>query len=362
MSLWKTSLEPHPPPHRHQGDSRQCTTSVVLDGLNDKITMNPRVASPGTTFTQRMNKPMRKIPSSVHSTFIWTFVLALALLIPAPRAHAVSKEIIQLQTQVQQLQDALQHLQDTNDARMAVLQHLIEQTSDNVNHIGQSMNAIQQQLSSDNQSNQVSGQIQSLNDSVDELKTRLNQVNTTLQAIQSQLQNIQSQPAQQQPAAQPCQPGQPCPTPQTGGPQQPAQPQAPPVDQLYQSALTDYNGARYDLAGGEFQQLLQAYPQDNLAPNAIFYLGEIAFRKGDYANAITTWDQVLEQYPGSNKAPAAQLRKGEAEMRANQRDAAVRDFRSLVQRYPQSPEAQQARSHLNAMGVRVNPTKPTAYR
>jgi TolA-binding protein len=71
---------------------------------------------------------------------------------------------------------------------------------------------------------------------------------------------------------------------------------------------------------------------------------------------------VLEQYPGSNKAPAAQLRKGEAEMRANQRDAAIRDFRSLVQRYPQSPEAQQARSHLNAMGVRITATKPTAYR
>lgn len=301
---------------------------------------------------------------SIRKTLIVpSIVAALALLIPAPRAHAVSKEIIQLQTQVQQLQDMLQHLQDTDAQQMAVLQHLAQQTADGVSRLNQSMTALQQQVNAENQNNQVSGQIQSLNDSVDELKTRVSQLNTTLQAIQSQLQNIQAQPAAQTATCQPGQTGpngQPCQPSATNG--QPAQPQAPPADQLFQSAVTDYNGARYDLAAGEFSQLLQAYPQDNLAPSAQFYLGEISFRKGDFPTAIQNYDAVLEQYPGSPKAPAAQLRKGEAELRADQREAAIRDFRSLIQRYPQTPEAQQARSHLNGMGVRITPPKPSAYR
>ena len=67
------------------------------------------------------------------STPSFAALAAVVLFFPAFPAHAVSKEMIQLQTQVQQLQDAMQHLQQTNDERMGVLQHLVEQTADSVN-------------------------------------------------------------------------------------------------------------------------------------------------------------------------------------------------------------------------------------
>ena len=140
------------------------------------------------------------------------------------------------------------------------------------------------------------------------------------------------------------------------------QPAAPPVDDLYQGGLRDYNGAKYDVAAGEFSDVLKYYPQDNLAGNAQFYLGEIAYRQGDFKTAIKNYDAVLEQFAGSPKAPAAQLRKGLAEIDSNQRDTGIRDLRSLIQRYPQTPEAAQARSRLNGMGVRITPAKPSAYR
>ena len=110
--------------------------------------------------------------------------------------------------------------------------------------------------------------------------------------------------------------------------------------------------------------MLKFYPQDDLAGNAQFYSGEIAYRQGNYPAAVKGYDAVLEQYPGNNKAPAAQLRKGEALIATGQRDAGIREFRSLIQRYPQTPEAQQARSRLNGLGVRITPgtTKPSAYR
>ncbi len=56
---------------------------------------------------------------------------------------AVSKEMVQLQTQVQQLQDMVQHLQTSNDERMGVIVNLVQQNTDNVNRMMASVNALQ---------------------------------------------------------------------------------------------------------------------------------------------------------------------------------------------------------------------------
>jgi tol-pal system protein YbgF len=277
--------------------------------------------------------------------------------------------MVQLQTQVQQLQDALQHLQETQDQQLSVLQHVVQQMSDSVSHINSTVTTLQQQVQAQNEAgggkiDQVSTQMQGINDSVDALRTRIDKLSAQLQAVQSQLQNINTQPAAQQtnPNAQPGQPGQSGTDPNQAPQQQPPQQQqAPPVNDLYQGALRDYNSARYDLASGEFNDVLKYYPQDDLAGNAQFYLGEIAYRQGKYTDAIKAYGVVLQQFAGNPKAPASALRKGEAELALDQRDAGIRDLRALIGRYPQTPEATQARSRLNGMGVRVA-AKPTAYR
>jgi tol-pal system protein YbgF len=326
-----------------------------------------------------------------------TAVSALALLCPAPQAHAVSKEMIQLQSQVQALQDAVQQLQRSNDEQMGVLQHLVEQTADGVNRMNQAVTTLQNQMQAQEQSgggkiDQVSTQIQGLNDSVDELRTRIGKLDTELQAIQSQLQNVNTapaavpggqaaapgtpQPGGQAPApatppgAEPAAPtdaqGQPGMGGQAGGGQAAAAPpammqsSAPPLSQLYQSALSDYEGAHYRLASGEFSDVVRYYPQDELAGNAQFYIGEIDYRQTKYEDAIKAYDQMLEQFAGNPKAPAAELHKAYAELATSQKTAAIRDLRSLIARYPQTPEAEQARSRMNGMGVRIV-AKPSAY-
>jgi tol-pal system protein YbgF len=199
---------------------------------------------------------------------------------------------------------------------------------------------------------------------MDALRTRIDKLSAEVQAVQSQLQNITTQSAVQQQGGQPGQMGQPQGGDQ-GQPQQqqaPQQPQAPPVNDLYQGGLRDYNSARYDLAASEFADVLKNYPQDDLAGNAQFYIGEIAYRQGKYADAIKAYNVVLQQFAGNPKAPAAALRKGEAELSLDQRDNGIRDLRALISRYPQTPEASQARSRLNGMGVRPTASKPTAYR
>ncbi|HEX4311991.1 MAG TPA: tol-pal system protein YbgF [Acidobacteriaceae bacterium] len=302
---------------------------------------------------------MRKIVASLSSVFLFV------LLCSAPPAHAVNKEMVQLQTQVQQLQDALQHLQETQDQQLSVLQHVVTQMSDSLGRINATVTTLQQQVQSQNEAgggkiDQVSTQMQGVNDSMDALRTRIDKLSAEVQAVQSQLQNITTQSAVQQQGGQPGQPqggdqGQPQ---QQQAPQQ----QAPPVNDLYQGGLRDYNSARYDLAASEFADVLKNYPQDDLAGNAQFYIGEIAYRQGKYADAIKAYNVVLQQFAGNPKAPAAALRKGEAELSLDQRDNGIRDLRALISRYPQTPEASQARSRLNGMGVRPTASKPTAYR
>ena len=133
----------------------------------------------------------------------------------------------------------------------------------------------------------------------------------------------------------------------------PAASQAPPLQETYQAALRDYNSGRFPVAQGEFQDILTYYPQEDLAGNAQFYLGEIAYQQKDYAGAIKAYNAVLEGFSGSTKAAAAQLHKGLALLQSGKHDAGVRELRALIQRHPQTPEATQARNKLNAMGVRI---------
>jgi tol-pal system protein YbgF len=298
-------------------------------------------------------------------------VLLLSVTALPPRAHAVAKEIIELQTQVSQLQDMISQMKQSNDERMGVLLHMVQQNADSITRMTTQVGAMQQAMSSQNENQQLSGQMQALNDSVDELKTRIGKLDATLQSMQAQLQNVQNPST-----TGPTQPAGPAPS-GPGGMANNAPPAsnlapqpsagdgagapAPPLQQTYQAALRDYNSAKYDLSNSEFSDVVKNYPQDDLAGNAHFYMGEIAYRQGKYPQAVKQYDVVLEQFAGNPKAPAAQLRKGESLLQTQQREAGAEELRSLIQRYPQTPEAAEARSKLNGLGIRITP-KPTAYR
>lgn len=289
-----------------------------------------------------------------------------ALLSLAPlRAHAASKEIIALQTQVQQLLDMVQRMQSTIDTRFGVLQHLVEQTADNANQMTQTVNALQQKLNQQNEGlsgkiDTASGQVQSLNDSVDELKSRIAKLDKSISDLQNQLQNIQSAP----PAG--AQPG----TAPTGAPAGPEGGTAPgttssptssapppnampPLKETFQAGLRDFNAAKYNVAQGEFQDVVHYYPMDELAGSAQFYLGEIAYRQQDFAEAIKDYNAVLEGFSGNSKASAAQLHKGFALIQQGKKEAGIHELRLLIQRHPQTPEASQARNKLSALGART---------
>jgi len=263
--------------------------------------------------------------------------LTAGLWLGASPAWGVSKEMVQLQTQVQQLQEQMTAMQRSFDERMGVMNNLVQQSADATNKATAAMNALQitlqkQQSDASGRSDQLSGQIQALNDSIDELKVRLAQVSKQLQDLQSAQQSQAAAIAQQQQ-------------------QQQAQQNAPPPDVLYNNAIRDYTGGNNDLATQEFSQYVQFYPNTDLAGNAYFYLGEIEFKQGNYQQAVQSYDQVLQNFPSGNKAASAQLKKGFALIELGKQDDGVDELRHVIQRYPHSPEALQARDRLRKLGV-----------
>jgi TolA-binding protein len=304
---------------------------------------------------------------SIHLRQGLLAIAALVLLFgpAATPAHAVSKEMVELQTQVQQLLDAVQRLQSTMDARLSVLEHLAQQTADQSTQVTTAVTALQQKINAQSDAvsskvDSVSGQVQSLNDSVDELKARIAKLDKSMQDLQTQLQAMQAAQAQQQPGAtgpggsaaqggQDQGPGMPsgaAPGP-TGGQQ------APPLQETLQAGVRDYTAGRYQVAQGEFQDVVHYYPLDDAAGTAQFYLGEIAYQQKDYPAAINEYNAVLEGFSGNAKASAAQLHKGFALIATDKRDEGIHELRSLIQRHPQTPEARAARSKLTAMGVKT---------
>jgi len=265
------------------------------------------------------------------------FALFSAIWIVASPAWGVSKDMVQLQTQVEQLQQQMTAMQRAFDERMGVMKNLVEQDTDAVNKVAAALTALQatlqkQQTDGGSKTDQLSGQIQALNDTMDEIKVRLAKVAKQLEDMQAAQQSLAAQQA-------------------TTQAQQQAQASAPPPDVLYNNALRDYNGDKNDLALQEFSDYVKFYPNTDLAGNCYFYLGEIQFKQGNYQPAMQSYDQVLQNFPSGNKAASAQLKKGFSLLELGKQDDGVVELRRLIQRYPHSPEALQARDRLRKAGV-----------
>jgi tol-pal system protein YbgF len=264
-------------------------------------------------------------------------LVAIILSLSAGPVSGASKEMIQLQTQVQQLQEQMTAMQRSFDERMGVMKNLVEQDTDAVNKVANALTTMQsiiqkQQADSGAKADQLSGQVQALNDTMDELKARLAKVSKQLEDMQANQQSL----AATQSAAQA---------------QQQAMASAPPPDVLYNNALRDYNGGKNDLALSEFSDYVKFYPNTDLAGNCYFYLGEIQFRQSNYQQAAQSYDQVLQNFPSGNKAASAQLKKGFALIELGKQDDGVNELKHLIQRYPHAPETVQARDRLRKLGV-----------
>ncbi|SDJ69216.1 tol-pal system protein YbgF [Microbulbifer yueqingensis] len=69
----------------------------------------------------------------------------------------------------------------------------------------------------------------------------------------------------------------------------------------YQASFGLAREGNYDGASAKFKQLLEDYPNGKYAPNANYWLGEIALVQGDLEEAREWFTALLDGYPNSSK-------------------------------------------------------------
>ncbi len=278
---------------------------------------------------------------------------------PAP-AGAVAREIIELQTGVTQLIQGQQNMQTEITQNAAVQRTLIEQSLDAVNKLNTSMAAVQKttqdfSAASGARLDTMGTQVQGLSDNVADLQARLGKLDQKLTDVQNTLQNVDSKLASPAPGSAPptamSGSGGPMPTIAPGGPSASASGPPASADVLYSNALRDINGKHYDLATQEFQDYMKYYGDTDLASNAQFYLGEIAFMQNQFQLALDSYNKVIENFPKSFKTASARMRKGFCLAELGQKASAVRELRAVVRLYPGTDEAKRAAAKLREMGA-----------
>jgi tol-pal system protein YbgF len=284
---------------------------------------------------------------------------------PRP-ALAVAREIIELQRDVTSILQGQKDLATQMTQDHTVTKTLVEQSSDSVNKLSATMSGLQKsvqdvQANSGARLDTMSTQVQGLSDNLEEIKSRLGKLNQQLVDLQNTVQTLDSKlSGGSAPATNPS------PNPGAGssssgfapatGSVNPSGP-APSADTLYSNGLRDITSGKYDLARSEFQDYLKFYGDTDLASNAQFYLGEIAYSQKQFDQAVAEYDKVLTNYPKSFKLAPARYKKGIALIDLGQKTAGVRELREVVKRYPSTEEDRRARAKLKELGVAITATR-----
>lgn len=97
--------------------------------------------------------------------------------------------------------------------------------------------------------------------------------------------------------------------------------------------------ARYDEAGAAFRNFADTYPKDDLASQAVYWVGDIAYVQKDYANAARSFAEVIKKYPTSLRAPDSMLKLGQSLIAAGQKKEGCTALAALPDKYPKAAKA-----------------------
>jgi tol-pal system protein YbgF len=104
--------------------------------------------------------------------------------------------------------------------------------------------------------------------------------------------------------------------------------------QLYETAYGYLLQQDYGAAETSFDDFLKRYPNDALAGNAQFWLGESYFVRGQYKAAAGAFLKGYQTYGRSAKAPDSLLKLAMSLGRLGQKDQSCASFAELITRYP----------------------------
>ena len=118
------------------------------------------------------------------------------------------------------------------------------------------------------------------------------------------------------------------------------------IAEQYRQAIMLYGRGKHAEARNAFQSVFDADTGGDLADNAMFWIGETYFAAKDYTNAVRYYMRVVNDYPSQNKAPDALLKTALVQARTGDLALARRTLQQVIERYPYSSSASSAKAEL----------------
>ena len=107
-------------------------------------------------------------------------------------------------------------------------------------------------------------------------------------------------------------------------------------EEQYRNAFGLLSQANYGEAELALRSFVAQNPQDPLAGNAKYWLGETFYVRQDYQQAAVTFAEAYQEYPDSGKAPDNLLKLGMSLSALGNKNDACGTFAELLKRYPQA--------------------------
>jgi tol-pal system protein YbgF len=108
----------------------------------------------------------------------------------------------------------------------------------------------------------------------------------------------------------------------------------PQIRSQFDAALDLLAKARYDDARVAFRGFADSNPDDEKTPQAIYWIGDIAFVQKDYASAAHAFAEGIKKFPTSSRAPDSMLKLGQSLIAMGQTKEGCMTLGALPSKYP----------------------------
>lgn len=117
--------------------------------------------------------------------------------------------------------------------------------------------------------------------------------------------------------------------------------------ETFNAGVRAFNRGSVTTARRAFQQFLQQYPNDPLAPDAHYYLSDLLVQEDRLDEAIQAFLRIPERFPTAEKVPDALYRVGVVYIALDELQDARQYLQRVINSYPGTTAAQSAQDRLN---------------
>ncbi|UCH94855.1 MAG: tol-pal system protein YbgF [Candidatus Aminicenantes bacterium] len=258
-----------------------------------------------------------------RSIIFFLCVVFVLLLVSFPRpGYSIRKDTKLILDQLQQLERIIKDL----EAKITTISTETNSMSQRISTIEEKLNAVTRSQAdiSQNKENLLLS-LQFIKEEINELKNHVSKINDRLLSLPT--------------AAAPTDIG-------SGAEETNEQTTQQSPETVYYAAYSDYIKKNYQLAIQGFRQFIQLFPQNGLADNSLYWVGECYYSQKMYQEAVNTFSELINDYSDGDKIPDAILKKGFALIEMGKQSEGISVLKGLISRFPLSEEASLAQQKI----------------